>query len=219
MISSWDRLCESNNLRLVNAAMLYNQVIVDGCFTASAYGPDQKFGMFSVTDFNYENCSCGEPMDAGLRIFGEGIGYPIVGEIGVKKFEQVVVYGIGFIPQGNLFTIYGDEGLQYIYYKGQYGYNSLEILPEVKGFLPYPSPTGEFWAWASRGQAGLWITENNSNPVELSPLFTGAPLWSQDGQNLYFFEDNRLFISSAPQFSGGVLMVEIPEQEILRIAK
>jgi hypothetical protein len=219
LINSWDRLCESNNLRLVNTAMLFNQVIVDGCFTASAYDPEQKFGMFSVTEFNYENCSCGEPMDAGLRIFGEGIGYPIVGEIGVKKFEQLIAYGIGFIPAGNLFTVYGDEGLQYIYYKGQYGYNSLEILSEVKGLTPSPSPTGDYWAWASRGQAGLWITENNSNPVELSPLFTGAPLWSQDGQNLYFFENNRLFFSSAPQFSGGVLIAEIPGQEILGFVK
>ena len=67
------------------------------------------------------------------------------------------------------------------------GTYSLEILPEVKGLMPYPSPTGDYWAWASRGQAGLWITENNSNPVELSPLFSGVPLWSQDGQNHLFF--------------------------------
>ena len=217
LIHSRDRLCDSNNLRLVNTATLYNQVIVDGCFTAAAYDPEQKFGMFSVTEFNYENCSCGEPMDAGLRIFGEGIGYPIVGEIGVKKFEQLTAYGIGFIPQGNLFTIYGDEGLQTIYYdNGKY---NLNILAKVKGLTPYPAPTGDYWAWASRGKAGLWITENNSNPVELSPLFSGSPLWSQDGQSLYFFENNRLFLSSAPQFSGGKLVVQIPGQEILAIIK
>lgn len=217
LINSWDRLCESNNLRLVNTATLYNQVIVDGCFTVAAYDPEQKFGMFSVTEFNYENCSCGEPMDAGLRIFGEGIGYPIVGDIGVKKFQQLTAYDIGFIPQGNLFTIYGDEGLQTIYYdNGKY---NLNILPEVKGLTPYPSPTGDYWAWASRGKAGLWITENNSNPVEVSPLFTGIPQWSQGGQSLYFFENNRLFLSSAPQFSGGKLVVQIPGQEILAIIK
>ena len=183
LINSWDRICESNHLRFVNAAMLFNQMIVEGCFTASAYDPEQKFGMFSVTEFNYQNCSCSEPMDAGLRIFGEGVGYPIVGEIGVKKFEKVIAYGIGFIPQGHLFTVYGDEGLQTIYYDKGY---TLNILPEVKGLAPYPSPTGDYWAWASRGQAGLWITENNGNPVEVSPLFTGAPLWSQDGQNHLF---------------------------------
>ncbi|MBN1668372.1 MAG: PD40 domain-containing protein [Anaerolineales bacterium] len=216
LIASWSRMCDAHNLRLVNTERLFNQVLVDGCFTGFAYDPEQNFGMFSVTEFNSENCSCGEPMDAGLWIFGEGIGYPIFGEIGVKKFEQSIVYGIGFIPQGNLFTIFGDEGLQTIYYDNVY---SLDILPEVKGLTPYPSPTEAYWAWASRTQAGLVITENNSNPVELSPLFTGIPLWSQDGLSLYFFENNRLFVSSAPQFSAGKLVVEIPGQEILAIIK
>ncbi|HNT24647.1 MAG TPA: hypothetical protein PKM21_09795 [Anaerolineales bacterium] len=217
LIASWSRICESYNLRLVNVASLYNQVIVDGCFTSVAYDPEQKFGMLSVTEFNYENCSCGEPMDAGLRIFGEGIGYPIVGEIGIKKFEQLIAYGIGFIPQGNLFTVYGDEGLQTIYYDN--GNFSLNILPDVKGLTPYPSPTGDHWAWASRTQTGLWITENNSNPVELSSLFSGIPLWSQDGQTIYFFENNRLFSASAPQFSTGTLVVEISEEGILGLVK
>ena len=63
---------------------------------------------------------------------------------------------------GNLFTVIGDEGPENIYYKGQYGYNSLEILPEVKGFVPYPSPTGDYWGWAFRNKTGIWITENNS---------------------------------------------------------
>ena len=216
LIASSSRLCESNNLRLVNAASLYNQVIVDGCFTGIAYDPEQKFGMFSVTEFNYENCPCGEPLDTGVRIFGEDIGYPIAGEIGIKKFEQLNAYGIGFIPQGNLFTVYGDAGLQTIYYDN--GKHSLNILPEVKGLTPYPSPTGDHWAWASRIQTGLWITENNSNPVELSPLFNGIPLWSQDGQTMFFFENNRLFSASAPQYGTATLVVEIPG-EILGLVK
>jgi hypothetical protein len=216
LIASWSRICESHNLRLVNVASLFNQVIVDGCFTGFAYDPEQRFGMFSVTEFNYENCTCGEPMDAGVHIFGEGIGYPIVGEIGIKKFEQQNAYSIGFIPQGNLFTIYGDEGLQNIYYDKTY---SLNILPEVKGLTPSPSPSGEYWVWASRIQPGLWVTENNSNPMELSPIFTGVPLWSQDGQTIYFYENNRLFSASAPHFSTGILVAEIPGEEILGLVK
>jgi hypothetical protein len=157
-------------------------------------------------------------------IFGEsvpvlGADGPIMGEIGRKKFEQIIAYGIRFIPQGNLFTVYGDEGLPYIYYNGPYGYINLEILPEVKGLTPYPSPTGEYWVWSSSLNTGLWITEKNSNPIELSPLFTGMPLWSQDGQTIYFFENNRLFLASAPEFSTGTLVVEIPVGEILGLVK
>ena len=224
LISSWGRICGgSYNLRIVDAISSEQQVIVDQGFTAAAYDPENKFGMIAVA-YNYDNCGSSEPLDVGLMIFGEsvpvlGADGPIAGEIGFKKFEQMIAYDIGFIPVGNLFTVYGDAGLQTIYYKGQYGYNSLEILSEVKGLTPSPSPTGDYWSWSSRVNPGLWITENNSNPVDLSPIFNGTPLWSQDGQSLYFFEFNRLFLSSAPQFSGGTLVVEIPGQDILAIVK
>ena len=155
-------------------------------------------------------------MDAGVRIFGEGIGYTAGGGIGVNKHEQVIIYGIGFIPQGNLFTMYGDEGLQYIYYKDTYGYVSLEILPEVKGLAPYPSPNGDFWAWASRNKTGIWITEDNSNPVKLSATFSGMPRWSMDGQRLYFYENNKLFSANAQQKDVN-LIGEFPGEEILGI--
>ena len=193
------------NLRIVDAISSEQQVIVDQGFTAVAYDPENKFGMFSVA-YNYDNCGSSEPLDGGLMIFGEnvpvfGADGPIAGEIGFKKFEQVIAYGVGFIPAGNLFTVYGDAGLQTIYYKGQYGYNSLEIRPEVKGFVPYPAPNGDYWAWASRNKTGIWITENNSSPVELSTSFSGVPLWDQDEQTIYFFENNQLYSASAPQFT------------------
>jgi hypothetical protein len=86
----------------------------------------------------------------------------------------------------------------------------------VKGFVPSPSPTGEYWAWASRLNAGLWITENNSNPIALSAFFTGVPLWDQDGQTIYFFENDQLFSASAPQFNKEPV-VELSGQEILRL--
>lgn len=224
LINSWGHLCGgAYNLRIVDATSLEQQVIVEEGFSAVAYDPENQFGMFSVA-YTYDNCGSSEPLEPGLMIFGEsvpvlGADGPIMGEIGRKKFEQIIAYGLRFIPQGNLFTVYGDEGLQYIYYKGQYGYNSLEILPEVKGLVPYPSPTGDYWAWASRMNTGLWITENNSNPIELSPLFTGVPVWGQDGQTIYFFENNRLFSASAPQFSTETLVVEIPGEEILGLVK
>ena len=153
-----------------------------------------------------------------MYIFGEGIGIPIVGEIGIKKFEQLNAYGVGFIPQGNLFTVYGDEGLQYIYQKNKYGYNSLEILPEVKGFVPYPSPTGDYWAWASRNKTGLWITEDNDQPVELSANFSGVPLWNQDGKLIYFYENDQLFSASVPKYNVN-LIGEFRGEEILGVIK
>ncbi len=131
----------------------------------------------------------------------------------------MIAYDLAFIRQGNIYTLYGDDGLDNIYYEGDYGwYIILDILPEVKGFMPYPSSQGDYWAWASRDKPGLWVTENNSNPIELSPLSLRT-LWNEDGQSLYYYEFSRFFISSAPEFGGGTLVAEIPGQDILAIIK
>ncbi len=225
LINSFNRVCGGlNNLRVVNAISSEQQVIVEEGFTAAAYNPDNQIGMFSIAH-NYENCSSSEPLEIGLMVFGEGVPVlgsdgPIPGEIGRKKYEKVIAYDLAFIRQGNIYTLYGDDGLDNIYYEGDYGwYIILDILPEVKGFMPYPSSTGDYWAWASRDKPGLWVTENNSNPIELSPLFSGVPLWNEDGQSLYYYEFSRFFISSAPEFGGGTLVAEIPGQDILAIIK
>lgn len=215
LMASWSPICESYNLRLVNAARLLSQVIVDGCFTGIAYDPTQKHGMFAVTEFNTENCNCGQPLDAGLMLFGEGVGYPVADEFGYKKFELLNAYTVRFIAQGNLFLIYGDDGQPFVFNDQL---SNMDIPAEVSGFSPYSSPTGDNWAWSSPVQNGLWITERNMNPVELSPLFRGVPLWSPDGQTIYFYENNRLFSASAPLFGTGTLVVEISD-EILGLVK
>jgi len=213
LISSWGPACEGYGLRLVNAARSFNEVIVDGCFTGIAYDPEKKQGMFAVTEFNYEYCNCGEPLDPGLRIFGEGIGYPAAGEIGFKKFEQLDVYTTSLVPQGNLFVIYGYEGQQFVFDEN---FANLEIPAEVVQFTPYAAPNGGYWAWSSRAKSGLWITtKRNMNPVEVSVSFSGVPQWSKDGQTIYFFENNQLFSASAPQFNTKTMIIEISGVEIL----
>ncbi len=140
-------------------------------------------------------------------LFGEGVGYPVAGEFGYKKFELLNAYTVRFIPQGNLFLIFGDDGQPFIFNDQL---SNMDIPAEVSGLAPYASPTGDNWAWSSHAQSGLWITERNMNPVELSALFSGVPLWSPDGQTIYFYEFNRLFSASAPQFDTGTLVVEVP---------
>ncbi len=216
-IYSWDAMCTEFNLRTVDASQLKQDVLVDGCFTAIAYDPQEQLGMFAITDFNTENCPCGKPMDAGLMIFGESV--PLNGDNEhLRKFEYVIAYGIDFIPQGGLFTVYGDEGLQNIYNSSG---SPVTIPGEVTGLKPYPAPQQEsVWAWSSyySGKTGLWIAENQQAPIELSPLFSGAPAWSNDGQRLYFYESNRLLVAEAPQYEP-TSFVEIPGAEITALVK
>ena len=175
---SWDRLCESTNLRSVNVISAEQETISHGCFTGIDYSPELKEGLLSVTDFNHENCTCGSPLDAGTYIFGQGLN--------LKKFQKVSAYSIGYVPEIQAFTIFGDGGLEYIYNGGG---ASLEIPPEVKGLKPYPSPSSDTWVWASyySGKTGLWVTSDYMEPIEISPLYTGAPYWSEDGPNILLY--------------------------------
>jgi WD40 repeat protein len=216
-IYSWDALCTEFNLRAVDASQLKQDVLVDGCFTAIAYDPQGEMGLFAVTDFNAENCPCGKPMDAGLMTFGESVSLNGDNEH-LRKFEYVIAYNIEFVPEGELFAIYADEGLQNIYNSSG---APVTIPNEVIGLKPYPAPQQEkVWAWSSyySGKTGLWIVANQQAPMELSPLFSGAPAWSNDGQRLYFYESNRLLFAEAPQYEP-TSFVEIPGAEITALVK
>ena len=209
LIRSWSAVCEAYNLRTINADNAQQEVILDGCFSGSAYSPDTKVGLLSVTDFNQEFCSCGEALDPGLYIFSE--------DIPRKKFEYVIAYNIDFVQEGGLFTVFGDEGLQNIYTDDG---TEVDIPVEVTKLKPYPSLQGDYWAWASyySGKPGLWVTGNDSLPVELSSEFIGTLVWNEDGQTIYFYENNQLLMASAPYFQRDFVM-DIPGTEILGLVK
>ncbi len=217
-IYSWDVVCTDYNLRLVDVNTLTQQSLVNSCFSSVDYNSDAKFGIFAVTDFDEKNCSCAEPRQAGTYIFGESV--PVNGDNEhIRKFDEVIAYGVESLSRTNLFAVYSDGGLDHLYdTKGSF----LTIPPEVLGLKPYPAPQADsLWAWSSyhAGKTGLWLSGGSlPAPLEISPLFSGAPAWSSDGQRLYFFEMNRLFYVEAPAFDA-VLLVEIPGGEILNLVK
>ncbi len=211
LISSWGTMCEGYSLRLVNAARSFNEIIVDGCFTGIAYDPENKQGMFAVTEFNYEYCNCGEPLDPGLRIFGEGIGYPAAGEIGTKKFEQLDAYTVSLFRR-EIFLSFMDMIVSNLFLM-----RTLLIWKSRRkwfSLLPMLHQT-ELIGPGLLAKSRLWVTtERNINPVGLSASFSGVPQWSQDGQTIYFFENNQLYLASAPQFNTKTLITEIGGVEI-----
>jgi hypothetical protein len=217
-IYSWDELCTAYSLRLINVNTLASKALVNTCFSSIDYNSAEKFGIFAVTDFNEEHCSCAVSSQAGTYIFGESV--PVNGDNEhIRKFDQVIAYGVESLPQANLFAVYTDAGLDHLYdTNGSF----LTIPPEVLGLKPYPAPqANSLWAWFSyhSGKTGLWLSGGSlPAPLEISPLFSGAPAWSSDGQRLYFFEMDRLFYVESPEFDA-VLLVEIPGGEILNLVK
>ncbi len=84
----------------------------------------------------------------------------------------------------------------------------------------YPAPTGDCLGVGvgHSGKTGLWVTKDNANPIELSSLATSEPVWSRDGQTIYYVENNQLFSASAPDFSA-TLLLEVPNAEMLGVTR
>jgi hypothetical protein len=213
-INSWSAMCSSFNLRIINAVTGNQEVILESCFSGIAYNPEGKLGILAVSDYFEDACQCGDVDEYGTYSFGERLGMSDVG-IKIKKFEKINAYNVELLDSGNLFAVYTDEGLTHLFDVTGF---PISIPNAVSGLKPFPSPNGNYWAWYPYygDNTALWITEQQSNPIQLSTTSSGNVIWSNDGGRLYFFEGNRIFYADAPDFSP-TLFTEIPDSQIFVI--
>lgn len=213
-IHSWSAMCSSHNLRIINAVTGEQDVILESCFSGVAYDPIGKMGIVAVSDMFIDACQCGDVDEFGTYSFGESLGMGDA-SIKIKKFEYINAYNVELLDPGNLFTIYTDEGLSHLF--DETGF-PISIPDGVAGLKPFPSPSGNYWAWYPYfgDNTGLWVTDNQMNVFELSATASGNVIWNQDGDTVYFFEDNRIFNAQAPDFSP-TLLTEILDSQIYAI--
>jgi hypothetical protein len=217
LIASINSACGLYQLRFVNLTDASREVLVDGCFASIAYSTEDRIGIFSVTDFEFENCSCGEKLEPGLWLIEENIGQPVAGDFGVMRFDDSIAYAIEYIPQDSFFTIYGDNGIHSIY--SDDAIYSFDFFPEIKDLSPFPSPNSEYWAWASQIFSGLWVLDSDGNLFEISSDFTGIPLWSRDGERLYFYENDRILSAIAPDYETVTVFAELRGETLIGLVK
>ena len=215
-INSWSAMCSAYNLRIINAVTGAQDVIYDPCFSGVAYDPIEKMGLLGVNNYFIEACQCGEVNDYGTYVFGESMGMEDVG-VKIKKFEYINALNVELLDPGDHFAVYTDEGLTHLFDNTGF---PIAIPNAVAGLKPFPSSRGDYWAWYPYygDNTSLWITEQQSNPIEISTSSSGNVLWGNDGGRLYFFEGNRIFYADAPDFIPAVF-AEIPVSQIYVIGK
>ena len=206
LIRSWGPACEAYNLRAVNVPSTNQQLLVDGCFSGAAYNPAHGDGLLVVNQFNEEFCSCGDTLKTGLYTYG--VDSPLT------KVDEFDAYRVDYLPIADLYALYGPQGMQAILTPDG---STLPVRPEVLGFKPYPSPNGQYWAWGSDSsmKSGLWVTQETASPISLSPQISGEPVWSQDGQSLYYIEADRVYQASGPQFRAELILEGLGEIQAL----
>ena len=215
-IHSWSAVCSSYNLRTMNAATGSQDVIFESCFSGVAYDPDGKMGIVAVSDMFVDACQCGDVDEFGTYSFGERLGFSDAG-IKIKKFEPINAYNVELLDPGNLFAIYTEEGLSHLFDTSGF---PISIPNAVTGLKPYPSPNGDYWVWYPYygDNTALWITDQQSNPIELSTTSSGNVVWGDGGNRLYFYELNQIFYADAPSFNP-IFFAEIPDSQIYAIGK
>lgn len=195
LMHSWGPACSGYNMRVVDAADGAQEAVVGGCFSAAAFNPGERAGLLALEDYNVEYCMCGQSLEeAGLYAF-----YLDQEPIPMSKVEA---YAIDFLPEGDVFA-FQPVGEEYKVYNSVD--SSITILPEVIALKPFPASPDGYWAWYSEVFSAisnsLWVTLNNENPVLVSSSCSSEPAWSDDGQTLYFIENNSLYKASAPDFT------------------
>jgi WD40 repeat protein len=215
-IHSWSAICSSHNLRIINAVTGEQDVILESCFSGVAYDPNGKMGIVAVSDMFIDACQCGDVDEFGTYSFGESLGMGDA-SIKIKKFEYINAYNVELLDPGNLFAIYTDEGLSHLF--DETGF-PISIPDGVAGVKPFPSPSGDYWAWYPYfgDNTGLWVTDNQMNIFELSGTSTGNMVWRDDGNRLYFIESNQILYADAPDFYPSTF-VEILVSQINAIGK
>ena len=217
LMRSWEMTCMAYGLRSINAATGEQELIAYGCFSEAAYDPQEKQGLLSVTEsYNGGECFCGESFEPGLYVFSEDMPF--------KKFEkpdEEALY-IDFIPEGNLFTIFGGaSGLQAIYDKNL---NSVTIPAQLEGLMPLPAPGGKYWAWVSYADfnPGLWVSGEGIDPVPLNTDYLSSefpdPVWNTSGDTLYYVMNNQVYAARGYGFAGEFLF-NFPAEEIRGLVK
>ena len=195
IIHSWGAACSGYNVRVVDAASGDQRTVIDGCFAAAAFNPRELAGLLALENFNVEYCMCGTSLEEpGLYAF-----YLDQEPVPMSKVE---VYSIEFLPKGDAFA-FQPAGEEYTVYDSVD--SSLAILPELVALKPFPASPDGYWAWYSEVFSAisnsLWVTINNQNPILVSSSCSAEPAWSDDGQTVYFIENDALYKASAPDFA------------------
>jgi hypothetical protein len=188
-------ICGGYDLRQVDIDSSWTTPMVPACFSGASMDPESTTVMVTVDDAHAVACPCSEQRNpAGVLLLPQGIGLPHV-------VSTVEAFGVDWQPNARLFLAASQKG----WFAAYRSDGRAVRLPEpVVGGIPEVSAASGVWVWVlpqDSGQPGVWMGSPGETPLQVYKGPAILPQWDPSGKNLLFFDDGRLFIASAQNFT------------------
>ncbi|GAB4578298.1 MAG: hypothetical protein Fur0022_10330 [Anaerolineales bacterium] len=188
LVHSWSPVCGNENLRAVDIPSGEIRMIWDGAFNGVAFTREEGQGALLISVDQYL-ADCSPNLGPGLfLLFGpEYLGL------------DTIVSEEAFLPvwdaQARLFFARTADKV----YAIEMDEDVIVIRPLMapEPALPSASADGKL-AWALR--SGIWVGSLNTETVQIFASPASLPIWSPDGQTLFFVAEEGLYAAHAPEF-------------------
>jgi len=180
--------CELADLRLIRTESGVAEPYNVGCVNAVALQPDRGTILY-VSDASKDR--------PGAFLLPAGLGNP-------RPLRGGAADDVQWNPLANLFFVHDSNGWGRAFAPDG---AVAEIPVVVRGLLPEVSAVSGLWAWATEGDdlPGLWISAPQTPPRKIFAAPASLPRWGADGQTLFFFNYNDLYVAYAPNFEPNLL--------------
>ncbi|HNB52534.1 MAG TPA: hypothetical protein PK530_11350, partial [Anaerolineales bacterium] len=183
LVYSWTPVCGNENLRTFNIETGEVHSLWEGAFNGVAFDPGSG-GVLITSEQFLADCMPGGQAGAGYLPGG--------GPASLWLTDQDA-----FIPvwdtSGQVFLFRTPDQ---VFATWPDGFSSSVPAPGMA--LPSVSVDGKF-LWTV--QSGVWVNTVDTEPVQVFPRPASLPVWSPDGQTLFFMAEEGLFAAHAPDFA------------------
>lgn len=195
VVHSWDPSCSAKNLRAVNRRNGNETILWGDYFMEAALDPNSGNVLIAADD---RISACNLDGRQGLFL-AAGDGTNMVKIIDDDPYQ--VVWSL----QAELFFARTEFGILAIGSNGEW-----VQIHDFTGQIPVSSPVDKVLAWY--GDEGLWVGNMLSSLDELQPvrIFSQpvkAAVWGPEGEYLFFFSEDSIFVT------------HLPDQEIMLVAE
>ncbi|MEJ5201602.1 MAG: hypothetical protein WHV66_05150 [Anaerolineales bacterium] len=180
--------CELADLRLIRTETGVAELYNIGCVNAVAIQPDRGTILY-VSDDNKDQ--------PGVFLLPAGLGNP-------RPLRGGAADNVQWNPLASLFFVHDSNGWGRAFAPDG---TMADIPAAVRGLLPEVSAVSGLWAWATKGDElpGLWISAPQTAPHKIFAAPASLPRWGPDGQTLFFFYRNDLYVAYGPRFEPNLL--------------
>ncbi|NUM43232.1 MAG: PD40 domain-containing protein [Anaerolineales bacterium] len=182
LVHSWSPVCGNENLRAFDIETGEVRVLWEGAFNGVAFDPGSS-GVLITSEQFLADCMPGGQAGA--------VYLPAGGPASLMLTDQDA-----FIPvwdaTGQVFFFRTSDQVFAAWPNG-----FANVVPAPGMSLPSASVDGKFvWALPS----GVWVGAADKEPRQIFSRPASLPVWSPDGQYLFFVAEEGLFVAHAPDF-------------------